>query len=271
MLRIIRPTQGWKGINWSELFDYKDLLWFLTLRGIKAKYAQSIFGISWAIIQPLFSTLVFTLVFGRLSKMESNGVPYFLFSYVALVPWTFFANSLTESSNSLVANSAILTKVYFPRLVLPLSAIFSKTVDFLVSFALLLIFLGIYGIVPAWEVLLLPWMLLILTMTSLGVGLFMSALAVQYRDVKHALSFGVQLLIYASPVVYPTSLIPERWRIFYAVNPVVGVIEGFRSAFLSTIDFPYDFLVVGTFASLLLLLIGVYYFNKMERIFSDIS
>lgn len=268
---LIRPTRGWKGVDISELIYYRDLLWFLTVRGIKAKYAQSVMGVSWAIIQPLFSTLVFTVVFGKLAKIESDNAPYFLFSFVALVPWTFFANTLTESANSLVANANMISKVYFPRLVLPLSSIFSKGLDFLISLILLCVFLVIYQVVPAWEIIFLPWMLIVLLMTSLGIGMILSAMAVQYRDVKHAMTFGVQLLMYAAPVVYPTTNVPEKWQVLYALNPMVGVIESFRSVFLGTLPFPYSWMMSGTIVSVVLFVFGLFYFKRMERTFADVA
>lgn len=268
---MIRATRGWRGIDFSELMHYRDLLWFLTIRGIKAKYAQSILGVSWAVIQPLFTTLVFTVVFGSLAKIDSNGVPYFLFSFVALVPWTFFANTLTESANSLVANANMINKVYFPRLVLPLSSIFSKGVDFTISFVLLIIFLISYRIAPSWQLIFLPWLMLVLLMTSLGIGMILSAMAVQYRDVKHAMTFAVQLLMYAAPVVYPTTNVPEQWRTLYALNPMVGVIEGFRSVFLHTVDFPYEWMLWGTLTSSLVFVFSLFYFRKMERVFADVA
>lgn len=270
-ITIIRATRGWRSINLKELLRYKDLLWFLTVRGIKAKYAQSILGVSWAVIQPLFSTLIFTVVFGRLAKIDSNGAPYFLFSFVALVPWTFFANTLTESSNSLVANASMISKVYFPRLVLPLSAVFSKGVDFLIGILLLAVFLIAYQQVPSWEIVLIPWLLLVLLMTSLGIGMILSAMAVQYRDVKHAMTFAVQLVMYVAPVVYPTTNVPEKWVLLYSLNPMVGVIEGFRAIFIHTIDFPYVWLVQGTMVSAFLLVFGLFYFRKMERVFADVA
>lgn len=271
LMTIIKPTRGWRRIDVRELVHYRDLLWFLTIRGIKAKYAQSVLGVSWAIIQPLFSTLVFTVVFGSLAKIDSNGVPYFLFSFTALVPWTFFSNTLTESANSLVTNANMINKVYFPRLVLPLSAIFSKGVDFAISFVLLIIFLLGYRITPSWQLIFLPWLILVLLMTSLGIGMILSAMAVQYRDVKHAMTFAVQLLMYGAPVVYPTSNVPEQWRTLYAFNPMVGVIEGFRSVFLQTVDFPYGWMLGGTFTSLVVFIFGLFYFRKMERVFADVA
>lgn len=268
---IIRATRGWRGIDWKELLRYRDLLWFLTLRGIKAKYAQSILGVSWAVIQPLFSTLVFTVVFGNLARIDSNGVPYFLFSLTAMVPWTFFSNTLTDSANSLLANASMISKVYFPRLVLPLSSIFSKGVDFAITFVLLIGFLVVYKISPGWEVVWVPWILMVLLLTSLGIGMILSAMAVQYRDVKHAMTFAVQLLMYAAPVVYPTTNVPEQWQFWYTLNPMVGVIEGFRSVFLSTISFPYAWVITGSIFSLILFVFGLFYFRKMERVFADVA
>lgn len=271
LITVIKPTRGWRGIDVSEIVHYKDLLWFLTIRSIKAKYAQSVLGVSWAVIQPLFSTLVFTIVFGTLAKIDSNGTPYFLFSFTALVPWTFFSSTLTESANSLVSNANMITKVYFPRLVLPLSSIFSKGLDFLISFSALIIFLIIYQQVPGWQIVFLPWIILVLLMASLGIGMILSAMAVQYRDVKHAMTFAVQLLMYAAPVVYPTTNVPEKWQSIYAINPMVGVIEGFRSIFLNTIGFPYQWMLIGTFMSLTLFVFGLFYFRKMERVFADVA
>lgn len=268
---IIKHTRGWRGIDVKELVHYKDLLWFLTIRGIKAKYAQSILGVSWAVIQPLFATLVFTVVFGSIAKIDSNGAPYFLFSFVALVPWTFFANTLTESANSLVVNANMINKVYFPRLVLPLSSIFSKGLDFMISFVLLIGFLIAYRLVPSWQIVLLPWMLVVLLMTSLGIGMILSAMAVQYRDVKHAMTFAVQLIMYAAPVVYPTTNVPAQWQTLYALNPMVGVIESFRSVFLNTIIFPYQWMLWGSLSSTILFVFGLFYFRKMERVFADVA
>lgn len=268
---VIKPSAGWRSIDFKELIRYRDLLWFLTVRGIKAKYAQSVLGVSWAVIQPLFSTLVFTVVFGNLAKIDSNGVPYFLFSFCALVPWTFFSATLTDSANSLVANSSMISKVYFPRMVLPLSSILSKGVDFVIALLLLIVFLISYRFVPSWQVVFLPWIILVLLTTSLGIGMLLSAMAVQYRDIKHAMTFGVQLLMYAAPVVYPTSNVPELYRQWYAINPMVGVIESFRSVFLGTIAFPYEWLTWGTIVALLLFLFGLLYFRKMERVFADVA
>lgn len=266
----IKPTKGWQAINIREFLRYKDLLYFLVIRGIKAKYAQSVLGVGWAIIQPLALTLIFTVVFGNLAQMSSDGVPYVLFSMAAMVPWNYFSGTLTESSNIMVANANMISKVYFPRLVLPFSAVFAKLLDFLIGALVLVGFLIAYRIVPGPEVLMIPILILLLLMTSLGIGLILSALSVQFRDVKHMIPFLVQILMYAAPIVYPTSIIPDSYRILYALNPLVGVIEGFRSALLQTNPMPWTYIGLGSMVALLLFLFGLYYFRKMERHFADV-
>jgi len=268
---IIRPTSGWQLVNWRELVQYRDLLYFLTIRGIKAKYAQSVLGIGWAIIQPLFSTLIFTVVFGNLARVSSDGVPYAIFSFVAMVPWNYFSNTLTDSANSLVSNANMITKVYFPRLVLPLSAALSKLLDFFIGMVILVGFMVYFQFAPGWGALVLPLLILILLLSSLGIGMFLSAMAVQYRDVKHAVTFVVQMLMYAAPVVYPSSNVPEAWRFWYSLNPMVGVIEGFRSALLHTQPMLWDYILTGGVVSLLLFFGGALYFRRMERIFADVA
>lgn len=268
---IIRPTSGWKFIDVKEIVRYKDLLYFLVVRGIKAKYAQSVLGIGWAVIQPLVSTLIFTLVFGNLAKIDSAGVPYFIFSLTALVPWTYFSNTLNESANSLITNSNLITKVYFPRLVLPLSAAFAKFLDFGITFLLLIVILLLYGFGFSWTVAMLPVLLLILLLTSLGLGMGLAAMAVQYRDVKHALSFVVQLLMYLAPVVYPTSKVPQNFQFWYSLNPMVGVIEGFRAIFLHNQPMPWSFITNGSVVAVIFFAAGAFYFRKMEKNFADVA
>jgi lipopolysaccharide transport system permease protein len=257
-------------VDFKEIWRYKDLLYFLTLRGIKARYAQSILGVSWAIIQPLFSTIVFTLVFGGLAKVDSDGMPYFLFSYLALWPWNYFSGTLTESANSLIQNANMITKVYFPRMVLPLSAILSKLLDFLIAFVVVIGLLIYFRVTPGWGLVILPVLILQLLMTSLGIGMFLSALAVKYRDVKHALSFIVQLLLYAAPVVYSTNAVPEEYVPYYILNPMVGVIEGFRAAFLDR-PIPWDWIWPGSILSVIFFVFGMMYFRRMEQIFADVA
>jgi lipopolysaccharide transport system permease protein len=267
---IIKPSSGWKIVNLKEVWQYKDLLYFLTIRGIKAKYAQSILGVSWAIIQPLFTTLVFTIVFGGLAKVSSDGIPYALFSYLALWPWNYFSGTLTESSNSLITNANMITKVYFPRLVLPLSSVFSKLLDFVIAFVVVVVFCIYYNVAPGWGILYIPLLIFQLLLTSLGLGLILSAMAVQYRDVKHAMTFVVQILMYAAPVVYSTTAVPPQYQFWYSLNPMVGVIEGFRAGFLDR-PMPWGWVWPGSIVALLLFFYGMLYFRKMERVFADVA
>lgn len=267
---IIEPSKGWKLIDFQELWRYKDLLYFLTVRGIKARYAQSILGIGWAIIQPLFTTLVFTVVFGGLAKVDSDGMPYILFSYLALWPWNYFSGTLNESANSLVANAGMITKVYFPRLILPLAAIFSKLLDFIISFVVLLGLLIYFQVLPGWQVVFLPLLLIQLLACSLGIGMILSAMAVQYRDVKYALGFIVQLLLYGAPVVYSTTAVPEQYQFLYSLNPMVGVIEGFRAMFLNR-SMSWEWIWPGAIVAGMMFVFGLFYFRRMEKVFADVA
>ena len=270
-LTVIEPTSGWRFVDFRELYQYRDMLWFLTWRSVKVLYAQSAIGIGWAVIQPLFSMIVFTIVFGWFAEIDSNGVPYAVFSLTALVPWTYFANSLIEAGNSLVNQSQMISKVYFPRVVLPLSGVLAKLVDFGIASAMLACTMAFYRITPNWGVLALPLLVLIMLCSAMGLGLWLTALAVQYRDVKHALNFIVQLLMYATPVVYPASIVPERWQTVYALNPMVGVIEGFRSALLSTRPMPWLWIALGACSAAVLLMSGLLYFRRQERVFADVA
>ncbi|MES2691167.1 MAG: ABC transporter permease [Bacteroidota bacterium] len=267
---VIKPTKGWQLVNLKELIQYKDLLYFLTIRGIKAKYAQSVLGIGWAIIQPLFSAIVFTVVFGRLANVDSYGVPYILFSYLGMLPWLYFSNTLNEASNSLVANANMITKVYFPRLVLPLSAAFSKLLDFIIGFIILIGLTIYFNYVPGISLLALPLLIIILLLASLGAGMLLASLSVQYRDVKHALSFMVQLMMYATPVVYSTSAVPAKYQALYAINPMVGVIEGFRAVFTNT-PLPWTLIYPGIICSIILFVAGILFFKRMEKTFADVA
>lgn len=268
---VIQPTSGWKMIDLKELWRYKDLLYFLIIRGIKAKYAQSVLGVGWAIIQPLVQTLVFTVIFGNLAQLSSDGVPYILFSFAAMVPWNYFSNILTESSNALVAQKAMISKVYFPRLVLPLAAVFTKLLDFSIGFIVMMGLFLYYRFIPGVEALFFPILLLILIMTSVGVGMILSAMAIQYRDIQYAMTFMVRILMYSVPVVYSLEIIPEKWLYVYALNPMVGVIEGMRAAFLDTKPMPWDLIGIGAGVSVLLFVLGAFYFKRMEKTFADIA
>lgn len=268
---LIEPRSGWRSIDWRELYEYRDMLRFLTLRSIKTRYSQSVIGIGWAVIQPLFSMLVFTVVFGRLAKVSADGVPYALFSFAGLVPWTYFANALSDSTGSLISNAGMLNKVYFPRLILPLSAVAAKLVDFFIAFIVLVALMAVYGVAPTRAVIAIPLLLLIMVLAAAGAGMWLTALAIQYRDVSYAMNFFVQLLMYAAPVVYPASLVPAHFRLVYAINPMVGVIEGFRSALLGTRAFPWSMVGIGAATALFIVISGALYFRRKERIFADVA
>ncbi|MGE0887179.1 MAG: ABC transporter permease [Blastocatellales bacterium] len=253
-----------------ELWEYRELLYFLTWRDIKIRYKQTALGAAWAIIQPFFTMVVFTLFFGKLAKMPSDGIPYPIFCYAALVPWTFFATGLTQSSNSLVGSSNLLTKVYFPRLIIPLATIFSGVVDFLLAFGILLLMMLYYGVPITLKILWFPVFLLLALIISLGVGLWLSALNVQYRDVRYVVPFITQFWMLATPIAYPTSLLNEPWRTIYGLNPMAGVIEGFRWALLGSRISVGPMLFVSSMAALFILIGGAFYFRKMEKTFADI-
>jgi lipopolysaccharide transport system permease protein len=268
---VIEPRRGLRLLDLRELVAYRDLFRFLVWREIKVRYAQSAIGIGWAVIQPVFSMIVFTIVFGRLARISSDGAPYAVFSLAALVPWTYFSNALVDGANSLVTNANMLTKIYFPRVLMPMSAVAAKLVDFGIAMVILAGLMAWYGVIPTWGVLLLPLLILLMIVTAAGLGLWLTAFAVQYRDVKHAMNFVVQILMYAAPVVYPASLIPAPYRLAYALNPMVGVIEGFRSALLGTHSMPWDLLAVGTASALVIAFSGLLYFRRKERLFADVA
>ncbi len=268
---VIKPVSGWQLVDLRELWDYRDLFYFLVWREIKVRYAQSVLGVGWAVVQPLFFMVVFTVVFGRLAKIESDGIPYAVFSYTALVPWAYFSTALTDAAGSLVTNTNLLTKVYFPRLILPLSAVIGKLVDFVIAGTLVAGVLLWYKIVPTVWILTLPVLVVLMMVTAAGIGMWLTALAVQYRDVKYAMSFILQGGMYASPVVYPVSAIPEEYRLVYAINPMVGVIEGFRSAIIGVNPMPWDLIAIGGGISLLVLITGTFYFRRSERNFADVA
>ena len=267
---VIEPRGALRGIDWGEVYRYRDMFRFLTLRSIKARYAQSVIGIGWAVIQPVFSMVVFSIVFGRMARVSSDGAPYALFSFAGLVPWTFFSNALTESTGSLINSAAMLNKIHFPRLILPLSAVAAKLVDFAIALVVLLALTAYYRVTPNSGVLVLPLLVAIMIVAAAGAGMWLTSLAVQYRDVSYAMGFLVQLLTYAAPVVYPASLVAPRFRMLYAVNPMVGVIEGFRSALLGTHPMPWDMIALGAGTAALLLISGATYFQWKERIFADV-
>ena len=291
----IAPSRGWVSLQLGELWAYRELLFFLTWRDVKVRYKQTILGAAWAIIQPFFSMVVFSLFFGRLAGIPSDGIPYPIFNYAALVPWTFFANGLTQSSNSLVRSANLIKKVYFPRLVAPISTVLSGLVDFTLAFIVLLGMIVYYKMVRVftltWQpgslaighellsydinltvnVLWLPLLLLLAFITALGVGLWLSAMNVQFRDVRYTIPFLTQFWLFATPIVYPSSLIEnETLRLIYGINPMAGVVEGFRWALLGTETAPGPLILVSTLAAILLLISGAYYFRRMEKTFADV-
>jgi lipopolysaccharide transport system permease protein len=266
----IAPSKGWVSLKLHELWEYRELLYFLVWRDIKVRYKQTALGATWAIIQPVFTMLVFSLFFGHLGKIPSDGIPYPIFSFAALVPWTFFANGLGQSSNSLVGNANLITKIYFPRLIVPLASVFSGIVDFLLAFVVLLGMMLYYGLVPTLNVLWLPLFVLLALVTSLGVGLWFTALNVDYRDVRYVVPFITQFWLFATPIAYPSSLLSQPWRTVYGLNPMVGVVEGFRWALLGTNTAPGPIIAVSSAAALVILVTGAFYFRRMEKTFADI-
>jgi lipopolysaccharide transport system permease protein len=269
-ITIINPSKGWVSLKLQELWEYRELLYFLVWRDVKVRYKQTLLGAAWAIIQPFFTMVVFSLFFGKLAKMPSDGIPYPLFSFAALVPWAFFANGLSQASNSLVGSAHLITKVYFPRLVVPISSVISGILDFALAFIVLLGMTLYYGIIPTFNIIWLPFLLLLAFVTALGVGMWFSALNVQFRDVRYILPFLTQFWMFATPIVYPSSLLPEPWRTVYGLNPMVGVVEGFRWALLGTQTAPGPIIIVSSLASIVILIGGAFYFKRMEKTFADL-
>jgi lipopolysaccharide transport system permease protein len=267
----IQPSKGWVSLKLHELWEYRELLYFLTWRDVKVRYKQTVLGAAWAIIQPFMTMVVFSLFFGSLAKIPSDGIPYPIFSYAALVPWTFFANGLSQSSNSLVGSANLIKKVYFPRLVIPISTVVSGVVDFVLAFIVLLGMMLFYGIVPTLNVIWLPFFLLLAFVAVLGVGLWLSAMNVQFRDVRYLVPFLTQFWLFATPIAYPSSLIENKTlRVVYGLNPMTGVVEGFRWALLDTDTTPGPIIVASSLAALTLLIGGAFYFRRMEKTFADV-
>jgi lipopolysaccharide transport system permease protein len=267
----IEPTKGWVSLKLGELWEYRELLYFLTWRDVKVRYKQTVLGAAWAIIQPVFTMVVFSVFFGRLAKIPSDGIPYPIFSYAALVPWSFFAYGLGQSSNSLVGGARLIRKVYFPRLVMPIATVFSGLVDFVLAFIVLLGMMLAFGIIPTVNALWLPLFLLLALITSLGAGLWLSAMNVQFRDVRYTVPFITQFWMFITPIAYPSSLIEHPLlRVLYGVNPMAGVVEGFRWALLGTDTAPGPVIIASCLAASALLASGAFYFRRMERTFADI-
>lgn len=267
---VIRPSKGWISLNLQEVWKYRELLYFLIWRDIKVRYKQTIIGAAWAIIQPFFTMVVFSLFFGRLAKIPSDGIPYPIFSYTALVPWMFFANGLSQSSDSLVSSANLIKKVYFPRLAIPIAAVMSGIVDFILAFSVLLGIMFFYGIIPTWHIIWLPVFIILTLITSLGMGLWLSAMNIQFRDIRYAVPFLIQFWLFSTPIAYPSSLLSEPWRTVYAINPMVGVVEGFRWALLGTETAPGPMIIVSAMAAFIILVSGAFYFRRTEKIFADV-
>lgn len=267
----IRPSKGWVSLKLKDVWEYRELLFFLAWRDIQIRYKQTVLGAAWAVIQPFMTMVVFSIFFGKLAKIPSDGMPYPIFAYAALVPWTFFANALSQASNSLVGSSNLIKKVYFPRLIIPVSAVMSGILDFLISFLVLIALMVFYGIVPDLSHLVwIPVFTLLALTCALGVGLWLSAINAEYRDIRHAVPFLIQFWLFATPVAYPASLLQEPWRTIYGLNPMVGVIEGFRWALLGSDSSMQGPLIMSALVSVILLVSGAFYFRRMEKNFADL-
>ena len=267
---LIEPPRRWERLDLRECWRYRELLYFLAWRDVKVRYKQTVIGAAWAILQPFLTMVVFSIIFGRLLSVPSEGVPYPVFSYAALLPWNFFAGALTRSGNSLVSDANLISKVYFPRLILPTSAVLSLLLDFAVAFVILLMMMFIFGVVPGVAAITLPVFVVLAVGTALASGLWLSAANIKYRDVAYVIPFLTQFWLFVTPVAYPSSIIPDRWRLLYGLNPMVGVVEGFRWALLGQQELAWDLLVVSTLVVLAALITGLFYFRRTEHEFADV-
>jgi lipopolysaccharide transport system permease protein len=266
----LRPAKGWRALNLRDLWVYRELIYFMTLRDIQVRYKQTLLGATWAVLKPFLTMVVFSIFFGSLAKVPSDNIPYPIFTFAALLPWQLFTNSLNFASKSLVQNANMVTKVYFPRMILPISSVFSGVVDFLVAFLILIAMMVFYGVAPTAAVWALPLFLLLALITALGIGLWLSALNVLYRDIGYITPFLTEFWLFITPVAYPASLVPEGWRLIYGLNPMTGVVEGFRWALLGSAESaPGPMLMVSSLIAVLLLVSGLFFFRRMERQFAD--
>lgn len=265
----IRPSSKWVALNLRDLWAYRDLLYFLTWRDVKVRYKQTVLGAAWAIIQPLFTMLIFWLFFGRLAGMPSDGIPYPLFALAGLIPWTFFANAVTNSGNSLVGSANLITKVYFPRMIIPFAAVGAGLIDLAIAFGLMAVMMIWFGVAPTLSLLLLPLLVVLTALLATGVGMWMSALNVKYRDIRYALPFVIQLWMFASPIIYPATIVPEKWRWALALNPMTGIIDGYRAALFGR---PPDWkaLAISAGVTMCALIYAAYHFRRMEKTFADV-
>lgn len=269
VVNLIKPSTGWELINFKELREYRDLFYFLVWRDIKVIYAQTILGFAWAILNPLAQIIIFSIVFGNVAKVSSDGFPYILFSSVAVIPWTYMAEAMQHSSQSLVTGQALLDKIYFPRLLFPITGVLSKLVDFGISLIILVGLLVYFRVSPTVNLLFLPIFIVYMMCIPAGIGMWLSSLAVRFRDVRFAMQFLIRLLIYTAPIVYSASSIPAQYRMIYSLNPIVGVIEGFRACMLGT-AMPWEYILPGMAATAILFVSGAFYFRRMENIFADV-
>lgn len=266
---VIEPARGWEFPDLKELIAYQDLFYFLVWRDIKVLYAQTVLGFSWAILNPLVQIIIFSIIFGRVAKIPTDGIPYVLFSTVAIIPWTYMSESMGTSSQSLVSGQNLLGKVYFPRIIFPLTSVLAKLVDFSISMMLVVAVMFYFQVSPTWNLVYLPLLVLLMMIVPTGVGLWLSALAIRYRDVKFAMPFIIKMLIYSAPILYTASAIPEQYRFLYSLNPIVAVIEGYRACLLG-MPMPWEFILPGSLVAVLILIFGAIYFRRMERVFVDV-
>jgi len=266
---VIEPASGWEFPDFKELKAYQDLFYFLVWRDIKVLYAQTVLGFSWAILNPLVQIIIFSVIFGKVAKIPTDGIPYVLFSTVAIIPWTYMAESMSASSQSLVSGQNLLGKVYFPRVIFPMTSVLAKLVDFSISMMLVVAVIFYYQIPPTWNLVYFPLLVLLMMAIPAGLGLWLSSLAIRYRDVKFAMPFVIRMLIYSAPILYPLSAIPEQYRFLYSLNPIVAVIEGYRACLLG-MPMPWEYIIPGALVALLVLIFGAIYFRKMERVFVDV-
>ncbi len=268
-LTIIQPSSGWQIIDFKELKEYRDLFFFLIWRDIKALYAQTILGFAWAILIPLIQIVIFTIIFGKVAKLSTDGIPYVLFSSVAIIPWTYMSQAMTQSCQSLVMGSKMLGKIYFPRLIFPIAPCLSRMVDFGISIVIIFCIMFYYRVSPTWNLLLFPVFLIFMMSIPMGIGLWLSSLSIRFRDVKQVMPFIIRMLMFSAPIVYSASTIPEAYRVFYSINPIVGVIEGYRACLLGT-PIPWLYIWPGIITAAILLISGAFYFKRMERIIVDV-
>jgi len=266
---IIKPKSGWQFVDFKELKEYRDLFYFLVWRDIKVLYAQTILGFAWAVLNPLIQIFIFTIIFGKIAKLSTDGIPYVLFSSLGIIPWTYMSNAMNSASESLVKGRSMLGKIYFPRLIYPLTPVLSKFVDFSISIIIILFLCFFYGITPTWNLMLFPFFILLMVCIPAAVGIWLSSLAIRFRDVRFAMTFVIRMLMYSAPIVYTASSVPEKYRVIYSLNPIVGVIEGIRASLLGT-PFLWQYIIPGIITLIIMLFSGLLYFKRMERIIVDV-